>query len=111
MGHSWPHLPARGILELLGLFRQLSASPLCCFFIQQGLNAHSSRFRSEMSAEGVGACESAAATPSLTWERPQFTSTDELLLARMQALMALTVMLAGECLPTNGADERPLIGM
>lgn len=62
-----------------------------------------------MAAEGIGASEASAAAPLSALL--QFTLADELLFARVQAFVALAVVLPREGFVAYGADERSLVGM
>lgn len=62
-----------------------------------------------MSAQRIGAGEAPTATPLAALLELSFA--DELLLARVQALVAFPVMLPSECLSTHRANERTLVSV
>jgi hypothetical protein len=62
-----------------------------------------------MPTKGIGTGKASTAAPIVAiFER---ASADKLLLARMQALMALAIMLSSKCLAAYTADERTLVSM
>jgi hypothetical protein len=79
------------------------------FLIQERFDADAASFRSEMATKGVRTSKSATATPVVTVL--QLAPTDELLLSRMQAFVALAVMLSRESFAAMTANKRALIGM
>ena len=60
-----------------------------------------------MAAQRVSAGESPAAAPGARVR--EVALADELLFARVEALVALAVVLAGKGLAADGADEGPLV--
>lgn len=62
-----------------------------------------------MATQCVGACEAASTAPATT--AGQLPSADEFLLARVEALVAFAVVLAGKGLAADGADEGALVGV
>ena len=62
-----------------------------------------------MPAQCVGTRETAAAAPLAALL--ELSLAHEFLLARVQALVTLSVVLARECLPAHRADERTLISV
>ena len=94
---------------MLLLLLHPAALPLLGLLIEQRLDADAPRLAAEMAAKGVGAGEAAAAAPlGAGLER---AATNELLLARVQALVALAVVLARKGLAADGADKGPLVGV
>jgi hypothetical protein len=83
--------------------------PLEGFFIKQWLDANPASFRAEVSAQSISTCEAATATPLATLL--ELALAHEFLLARMQAFVALPVVLARECLSTHRANKRTLVSV
>jgi hypothetical protein len=79
------------------------------FFIEQWFDAYPASFRTEMPAQSVSTSKASATSPLPALFELSFT--DELLLSRMKALMAFSVMLTSKRLATYGADKRTLVSM
>lgn len=77
------------------------------FFLEQRADADAASFRAEMAAESVGAGEASPAAPVVAVF--EVAAADELLLAGVQAFVALAVVLARECLAAHAADEGALV--
>ena len=99
---------AGGDLGLL-LFFHPGALALGRFFFQEGLDADAAGFGAEVATERVGAGEASAAAPDRAGLEVAFA--DELFLPGMQALVPLAVVLAGEGLAADCADEGALVGV
>jgi hypothetical protein len=78
-------------------------------FLQQGLDAYASSFAAEMTAEGIGTRKATATAPVITVL--ELATANKLLLARVESLVTLAVMLAGEGFATMIANERTLVCM
>lgn len=87
----------------------VEALPLERLLVEQGLDADAAGLGAEVAAEGVGAGEAAAAAPDAA--AGELAAADELLLARVQALVTFAVVLAGEGFAADGADEGSLVGV
>jgi hypothetical protein len=79
------------------------------FFLEEGFDANAACLASEVATESIGAGESAATTPTTAVFKVAFA--DKLFLARVQALVALAVVLASECFAADAAYERALVGV
>ena len=77
--------------------------------VQERLDADSPRLGAEVAAEGVRAREAASAAPLPALL--ELALADELLLARVQPLVALAVVLPREGFAADGADEGALVGV
>jgi hypothetical protein len=62
-----------------------------------------------VAAESVGAGEAAVAAPGVAGL--ELASTDEFLLAAVEAFVAFAIVLAGEGFAADGADEGTLVGV
>ena len=78
-------------------------------FIQQWLDAKSSGFRSEVTAEGIRASEPTTATPLSPTGK--ITLADKLLFACMQPFVPLAIMLPGKCFAAYCANKWSFIRM
>jgi hypothetical protein len=79
------------------------------FFLEQGTDTDATGFRTEMSSKSISTSKSPATAPIVTVF--QVTAANKFLLARMQSLMSLAIMLAGECFAADTAYEWTLIGV
>jgi hypothetical protein len=77
------------------------------FLVKKGFDANTSGFGAEMATQGVGAGEPTAAAPLAS--ALEIALADELLLTRVQAFVALAVMLASKGFPAHRAYEGPLV--
>jgi hypothetical protein len=77
------------------------------FFFEQGADADATGFGTEMSTEGVSSGKSSPAAPVVAVF--EVAAAHKLLLARVQAFVSLSVVLAGECFAADAADEWTLV--
>ena len=83
--------------------------PLQSFLVQQRPDTYPTGFATEVPPKSVCAGKSSATSPAIP--RLQLSLAYKLLLARMQAFVALSVMLSGKGLATHRTHKRPFVRM
>ncbi len=83
--------------------------PLHRILVQKRLDADSARLAAEMATKSVRAREAAPATTAPACA--QFTFANKLLLAAVQAFVALAVVLTRKCFPANGTYKGALVSV
>lgn len=78
-----------------------------CLLLQQGPNAYTASFRSEVAAQSVSAGKAPPTTPAAAIL--EIAATHKLFLARVQPLVSLAVVLTGKGFAANTADKGTLV--